>query len=85
MNDLVKQIARKVEYKGIAYIRIPAGIGLFTELVIFGDVLDMPSVDMPRVDKDVNIEMKLVLLEIKLPYQDSDKYKWLHYIQDTIM
>jgi len=51
MNDLVERIARKVEYNGAAYIRIP-GIGLFTELIIFE--MCMPSVDMPRVD--VNIE-----------------------------
>jgi len=48
---------------------ILAGIGLFTELVIFGDVLgDMPSIDMPCVDEDV-IEMKFELLEMELPYQ----------------
>jgi len=87
MNDLVEQIVHKIEYKGAAYTRILAGIGyLFTELVIFGDVLDLPSVDISRVDKDINIEMKLVLLEIKLPYQDSNKYKWLHYyIQDMVL
>jgi len=51
----------------------------FTELGIFEDVLDMLSVDILRVNKDVNIEMKFVLLEIKLPYQDSNKYKWLQY------
>jgi len=72
---LVEQIACEVEYKRAAYIRIPADIGLLTELVIFGDVLDMSSVNMLCVDKDVNIEMKLVLLEIKLLYQDSNKYK----------
>jgi len=82
MNDLVQQIAREVEYKGAAYIRIPADLGLFTELVIFGYVLDMPSVDVPRIDKDVNIEMKLVLLKIKLSYQD--KYKLHYYVQDMV-
>jgi len=40
-------------------------IGLFTELVIFGDVLDTPSVDMPCVDENV-IEMKFELPEIEL-------------------
>jgi len=39
MNDLVEQVAREVVYTGADYI--PAGIELFTELVIFGDVLDM--------------------------------------------
>jgi len=33
---------------------------------------------MSCVDKDV-IEMKFKLLEIELPYQESNKYKWLHY------
>jgi len=47
-------------------------------------VLDIPSVDMPRVNKDVSIEMKLVLLKIKLPYQDSDKYKLHYYVQDMV-
>jgi len=36
MDDLVKQVAREVTYNGATYIRIPAGIRLFTELVIFG-------------------------------------------------
>jgi len=66
MNDLVEQVAREVAYNGTAYIRIPANIGLFIELVIFGDVLDSPCVDMP-CDEDI-IEMKFELLEMELPY-----------------
>jgi len=31
MNNLIEQIVREIEYKGTAYIRIPASIGLFTE------------------------------------------------------
>jgi len=70
---------------GAAYIRIPAGIGLFTEVIIFGDVFgDMPSVDMPCIDEDVT-EMTFELFEMEFPYQQSNKYKWLHYyIQDMI-
>jgi len=33
MNDLVEKVAREITYNGAAYIRIPASIGLFTELV----------------------------------------------------
>jgi len=84
MNNLVEQIAREIVYNGAACIRISAGIRLFTELVIFGDVLYVPSVDMPCVDEDA-IEMKFELLEMEFPYQESDKYKWLHYyIQDMV-
>jgi len=73
MNDLIEQVAREVAYNGATYIRIPAGIELFTELVIFGNVLgDMPSVDMPYVNKDIT-EMKFEL-EMELPYQQSNKY-----------
>jgi len=43
----------------------------------------VPS-DMPCVDEDV-IEMKFELLEMEFLYQESNKYKWLHYyIQDMI-
>jgi len=85
MDDLVEKVASDVAYNGAAYIRIPAGIGLFTEVIIFGDVLgDMPSVDMPCVDEDVT-EMTFELFEMELPYQQSNKYKWLHYcIQDMV-
>jgi len=86
MNDLVEKVASEVAYNRAAYIRIPAGIGLFTEVIIFGDVLgDMHSVDnMSRVDEDV-AEMTFELCEIELPYQQSNKYKWLHYcIQDMV-
>jgi len=80
MDNLVKKVASEVAYNGAAYIRIPVGIGLFTEVIIFGDVLgDMLSVDdMPPVDEDVT-EMTFELFEMKLPYQQSNKYKWLHY------
>jgi len=67
MNDLFEQVAREIAYNGAAYIRIPAGIGLFTELVIFGDMLYTPSVDMPCVNEYV-IEVKFELLEMELPY-----------------
>jgi len=71
MNDLVEQVAREVAYNGAAYIRIPAGIGLFTELVIFGDVLrDVPSVDMPCVDEDV-ADMTFELFEMELSYHNQ--------------
>jgi len=85
MNDLVKKIVREIAYNRAAYIRILAGIELFTELVIFGDVLeDMPSVDMLCVDKDV-AEMTFELFEMEFPYQQSNKYKWLHYcIQNMV-
>jgi len=64
MNDLVKKVASEIAFNGDAYIRIPAGIGLFTKVIIFGD---MPSVDhMPLVDEDV-AEMTFELFEIKLP------------------
>jgi len=45
----------------------------------------MPSVDdMPRVDEDV-AEMTFELFEMELPYQQSNKYKRLHYcIQDMV-
>jgi len=59
---------------------------VFTEVVIFGDVLgDMPIIDdTPRVDEDV-AEMTFELFEMELPYQQSNKYKWLHYcIQDMV-
>jgi len=79
MNDLVEKTAREVAYNGAIYIRISAGIGLFTEVVIFGDVLgDISSVDMPCVDEDV-AEMTFELFEMELPCQQSNKYKWLHY------
>jgi len=39
MNNLVKKVVSEVAFNGTAYIRIPAGIGLFTEVIIFGDVL----------------------------------------------
>jgi len=82
MNNLVKKVASEIAYNGAAYIRIPAGIGLFTEVVIFEDVLgDMPSVDdIPLVDEDVEDEMTFeIVFEMKLPYQQSNKYKRLHY------
>jgi len=84
MNDLIEKVASEIAYNGAAYIRIPAGIGLFTEVVIFEEVLgDMPSVeDMPCVDEDVDemtFEQYLTLLEMKLPYQQSNNYKQLHY------
>jgi len=67
-NNLVEKIASEVVFNGAAYIRIPAGIGLFTEVIIFGDVLgDMPSVDDMRVDEDV-AEMTFELIEMELPY-----------------
>jgi len=80
MNNLVQKVASEIAYNGAAYIRIPAGIGLFTEVVIFEDVLgDMPSVDdIPLVDEDV-AEMTFEIFEMKLPYQQSNKYKQLHY------
>jgi len=39
MNDLIDKIVNEVAFNGAAYIRIPAGIELFTEVIIFGDVL----------------------------------------------
>jgi len=83
MNDLIEKVASEVAYNGAAYIRIPAGIGLFTEVIIFGDVLgDMYN--MPRVDEDV-AEMTFELFEMKLPYQQSNKYKWLHSRHGTML
>jgi len=70
MNDLVEKVAREVAYNGVAYIRISVHIGLFTELVIFGDVLR----DMPSVDEDV-AEITFELFEMELLYQQSNKYK----------
>jgi len=80
MDNLIGKVVSEIAFNGAAYIRIPAGIGLFTEVIIFGDVLgDMPSVDhMPLVDEDV-AEMTFKLFEMKLPYQQSNKYKRLHY------
>jgi len=81
MNNLIKKVASEIAYNGAAYIRIPAGIGLFTEVVIFGDVFgDMPSVDdMPCVDEDVTEMTFEMVFKMKFPYQQSNKYKPLHY------
>jgi len=44
----------------------------------------MPSVDIPCIDEDV-AEMTFESFEIELPYQQSNKYKWLRYcIQDMV-
>jgi len=84
MNDLINKIVSEVAFNGAAYIRIPAGIELFMEVIIFGDVLgDMPPFDdIPCVDKDV-AEMTVELCEIEL--RQLNKYKWLQYCIQNII
>jgi len=84
MDNLIDKIVSEVAFNGAVYIRIPAGIGLFTEVIIFEEVLGhMPPFDeVPRVDEDV-AEMTFEVCEMEL--RQLNKYKWLQYcIQHVI-